>query len=64
MSKEYLETLGSILYSELAPLARDVTCFKLQRYRENRGDKKLIVEHTRWLFKSKFIYLEFIETKN
>ena len=36
----------SILYSELAPLTRDVTCSKLQRYGENTGDKKLSVEQT------------------
>ena len=35
-----------ILYSELARLTRDVTCFKLQRYGENKGDKKLSAEHT------------------
>ena len=33
------------LYSELARLTREVTCFKLQRYGENIGDKKLSAEH-------------------
>ena len=28
------------------PLTRDVTSFKLQRYGENKGGKKLSVEHT------------------
>ena len=27
--KKYMETYSSILYSELAPLIRDVTCTKL-----------------------------------
>ena len=36
----------SYLYCELAPLTRDVTCSKLQRYRENIGDKKLSMKHT------------------
>ena len=35
-----------ILYSELARLNHDVTCFKLQRYGEIIGDKKLSAEHT------------------
>ena len=44
--KQYLKIQNSILYSELAPLTRDVTCAKLSRERKNIGDKKLPVEHT------------------
>ena len=28
------------------PLTRDVTCFKLWKYGENIGDKKLLLKHT------------------
>ena len=36
----------SYLNCDLAPLTCDVTCWKLQRYRGNIGDKKLSVEDT------------------
>ena len=49
MSKNYMKTQNSILYSELAPMTRDETCSRLQRYGENVGDKKLSVEHTLFL---------------
>ena len=46
MPGKYMQIKSSILYCELVPLTRDVTCSKLQRYLENISDKKLSVEHT------------------
>ena len=45
-AKKFKETKSSTVFFELAPLTRDVTSSKLQRYGENTGDKKLPVEHT------------------
>ena len=49
-NKNYQESLCkykvAVLSCELAPLTRDVTCSKLQRYGENIGDKKLSVKQT------------------
>ena len=46
MLKEQLKIKNSILYSELVPLTRDVTCSKLQKKGKNISDKKLSEEHT------------------
>ena len=46
MLKEHLKIKNSILYSELVPLTRDVTCSKLSRKGKNISDKKLSEEHT------------------
>ena len=46
MLKEHLKIKNSILYSELVPLTRDVTCSKLQKKGKNISDKKLSEEHT------------------
>ena len=45
MLKEHLKIKNSILYSELVPLTRDVTCSKLSRKGKNISDKKLSEEH-------------------
>ena len=41
-----MKKINSILYSEFAPLNRDITCFKLQKDVKNMGDKKLSVKPT------------------
>ena len=38
--------LSTILYYEITPLIRDVTCSKLKRYREKICDVKLSAKHT------------------
>ena len=45
-SSKYKQRVGSILYSELAPLSSDVTRSKFQRDRENITDQNLLMEHT------------------
>ena len=46
MPKNFMEIWCSNLSYELTLLTRNVTCSKLWRCRENKGDKKLSVEQT------------------
>ena len=46
LPKMYMEIKISILYSELTPLTREVTCSKLYRDGKNTTVQKFSVEHT------------------